>query len=340
MSIPVPPLLRASAPAEKGLRPGLGASARPTQTAPDRFSAIWSQVQTEQSTLDVKRGDTLVGIVKKQYQQLGHAVDDRQAYRDALQLAQLNQIANPNLIRPGDQLQVPPPALTWLSRLQTSTPSPNPAPPTTTPLPSANAPNLLDHTLQRAADKGFLDAKDIDSAKSKIVSMGEQFGFEPEHFAMLTLMESAGMNPKATNGQCHGIIQFCEGQQRGAASVGLAGRSKSILGMNLLQQLDLVERYFKDVARPPAHGTKMTLDELYLSVLTPSARQEQRRHVPLPIAGRQAHMLYETTANGSAITRNSIVQGLTSLAQQYFPQWKPKGTEHVQVGQITPRQSP
>ena len=97
-------------PAEKGSRPGTGEPARATTPQADRFSAIWSEVQGEPGKVSVQRGDTLVGIVKKQHQQLGVPVDDRQAYREALRLAQVNQIANPNLIRPGDQLQLATPA--------------------------------------------------------------------------------------------------------------------------------------------------------------------------------------------------------------------------------------
>ena len=41
-------------------------------------------------------------------------------------------------------------------------------------------------------------------------------------FARLSLMESDGLNPKATNERCHGIIQFCDGPARGAATVGFA----------------------------------------------------------------------------------------------------------------------
>ena len=84
----------------------------------------------------------------------------------------------------------------------------------------------------------------------------------------------------------------------------------------------------------------MTLDELYLSVLTPSARQEQRRHVALPIAGRQAQILYESTASGPAITRHSIVQGLTTLAQQYFPNWRPKAEATHWAGRAEPSAKP
>lgn len=333
-------------PAEKGSRPGTGEPARATTPQADRFSAIWSEVQGEPGKVSVQRGDTLVGIVKKQHQQLGVPVDDRQAYREALRLAQVNQIANPNLIRPGDQLQLATPAQAWLNmngatiaNRSTATTG-APVAPSDSPAPGASVErSLLDHTLQRAADKGYVLAQDIGAAKAKIMAMADQFGFEPEHFAMLTLMESSGMNPKASNGQCHGIIQFCEGQQRGAASVGMAGRSRNILGMNVLQQLDLVERYFKDVARP-SRDTKMTLDELYLSVLTPSARQEQRRHVALPIGGRQAQILYESTASGPVITRHSIVQGLTTLAQQYFPNWRPKAEPTHWAGRAEPSAKP
>jgi len=76
----------------------------------------------------------------------------------------------------------------------------------------------------------------------------------------------------------------------------------------VLQQLDLVDRYFADT-RLKDFGPA-SLDNLYLTVLTPNARNETRPNVPLNIAGRQASYLYEGRDPSGVITRNSIVNGL------------------------------
>ena len=55
---------------------------------------------------------------------------------------------------------------------------------------------------------------------NKIIQLSQEHRFAPDDFARLTLMESDGMNPKASNNRCHGIIQFCDGPDRGAASAG------------------------------------------------------------------------------------------------------------------------
>jgi hypothetical protein len=127
-------------------------------------------------------------------------------------------------------------------------------------------------------------------------------------------MESDGMNPQSTNGSCHGIIQFCDGNSRGAATVGFANNPRAILGMSTYKQLDLVDKYFEEVGV----GKKgpVRLDDLYLSVLTPKARQESRRHVPLDIAGTQAAYLHVGKDRDKPITRQSIWAGLHHNANQ------------------------
>jgi hypothetical protein len=126
-------------------------------------------------------------------------------------------------------------------------------------------------------------------------------------------MESDGMNPKATNGFCHGIIQFCTGT--GATGVGFKDKPKEILNLSVMEQLDLVDRYFTRT-RLKEYGPA-SLDNLYLTVLTPAARSEPRANVPLKIAGRQASYLYEgRDPNAGVITRNSIISGLHLNARQ------------------------
>jgi len=167
---------------------------------------------------------------------------------------------------------------------------------------------VLNKTLDRAVEKGFIPAQERSAVYEKIVNMSKTYQFHPDDFARLTLMESDGMNPKATNNRCHGIIQFCEGPDRGAASAGFASNPKDITNHSVLQQLDLVSKYFDETGLKnfgPAN-----LDDLYLTVLTPAARSETRTHANLNIAGSQASMLHVNRDTSAPITRHSIIEGL------------------------------
>ena len=75
-------------------------------------------------------------------------------------------------------------------------------------------------------------------------------------------MESDGFNPKASNGRCHGIIQFCDGDDRGAASIGLSHQPEKILELGVFDQLDLVAQYFEDTELK-SFGPA-SIDDLYL----------------------------------------------------------------------------
>jgi hypothetical protein len=186
------------------------------------------------------------------------------------------------------------------------------------PTPNGQHP-VLDKTLERAIAKGFVTASDAPAVKDKILALADRYNFQPDDFARLSLMESGGMNPQASNGNCHGIIQFCDGPNRGAASVGLKDNPRSILGMGLLQQLDLVDRYFSQ-AGLRVKGPPVGLDDLYLTVLTPAARQETRPDAPLSIAGPQARYLHVGQDTRAPITRNSILAGLHTLTNALLPQ--------------------
>lgn len=301
----------------------------------------FKQVMTD---VVVQSGDTLVGLVRAHHRQQGIPLTENQAYRMALRVAERNQISNPDQIVPGQKvnfsdLQLPaldrnmasPAATTsgsaaaaasvrWSAaqvineriseRLQTQNASAVSSAPG-----SAAAPyEVLDKTLQRAVEKGFVSPEQAPAAKDRILALATKFGFDPDDFARLTLMESGGMNPTATNGRCHGIIQFCDGPQRGAAAVGLADQPRSILGMGLLQQLDLVDRYFEHNGLDGKNG-KLSLDDLYLTVLSPAARSETRKDVPLKIPGPQAAWLHVGQDPRAPITRASLVAGLHDYAQ-------------------------
>jgi hypothetical protein len=288
-------------------------------------------------------GDTLIGLVKAHYRQNHQPITEQQAMRLAHQVAARNQIDNPDLILTGQKIDFSSLRMPALARGEAPGPldlNPRIAPSVaqlgnsnaltsnalaSRPIAWASSPAasgqhpVLDKTLQRAVQKGFVTAADAPAVKDKILALADRYNFQPDDFARLSLMESGGMNPQASNGNCHGIIQFCDGPNRGAASVGFKDNPRAILGMGLLQQLDLVDRYFSQ-AGLRVKGPPLGLDDLYLTVLTPAARQETRPDAPLPIAGPQARYLHVGQDTRAPITRNSILAGLHTLTNALLPQ--------------------
>jgi hypothetical protein len=151
-------------------------------------------------------------------------------------------------------------------------------------------------------------------------------------------MESDGMNPKASNSRCHGIIQFCDGRDRGAAVAGFADNPKAILGHSVLQQLDMVEKYFDHNGLKSMGPTN--LDDLYLTVLTPAARREKSPNADLNIAGTQAQKLYVNRDPNTFITRNSIVQGLHQHANERLGLYETAKAQAQKLAQTLTRSSP
>jgi len=198
------------------------------------------------------------------------------------------------------------------------------------PTPSAVAPNgklipaelatagsavpnpVLQKTLDRAVAKGFIPPQERAAVYDKILGLSKEHNFLPDDFARMTLMESDGMNPRASNQRCHGIIQFCDGPARGAATAGYAKNPKAILNLSVHSQLDLVDKYFDEVGlknKGPAG-----LEDLYLSVLNPASRAENSATRPLNIPGAQARDLHVGGDTDNPITRQSIRFGLLQNA--------------------------
>jgi hypothetical protein len=70
----------------------------------------------------------------------------------------------------------------------------------------------------------------------------------------------------------------------------------------------MVSKYFDETGL--RNGGPTSLDDLYLTVLTPAARREKAPDASLNIAGTQAQHLYVNRDKTAPITRNSIMQGL------------------------------
>ena len=297
--------------------------------APEGGTAPWSTA--------VRSGQTLTGIVREQMASRGVNISNNEAMRLAQTVARSNNIANPNMIHPGQPLNLESlnfslqqaqavnqaiaanQAATAADTLNANTPMGSTALAGTAQVQlltrsdrSGNV--VLEKTIDRAIEKGFIPAQDKQAVMNKIVQLSQQHRFAPDDFARLTLMESDGMNPKATNNRCHGIIQFCDGPDRGAASAGFGANPKAILGHSVLQQIDMVGKYFDDTGLK-SFGP-VGLDDLYLTVLTPAARNETRPNAALNIPGQQAAYLHVNRDMRAPITRNSILAGLHQNANE------------------------
>ena len=289
----------------------------------------------------VKSGDTLTGIVKQFLNSRGVNPSMSDVQRLAQDVAQASGIQNANRIYPGQRIALGtlhallPGATPNLAALGKTLPQQSAGFSATVPTPANGVesnslvPNtqlqlltrignqanpILQKTLDRAVEKGFIPPKERQAVHDRILQMSTEYKFSPDDFARMTLMESDGMNPKASNSRCHGIIQFCDGPDRGAASVGFGQNPKAIMNKSVLQQLDLVAKYFDDTGLK--NMGPAGLDDLYLTVLTPAARQETRQQANLNIPGNQAPQLYVNRDVRAGITRQSILQGLHQNANE------------------------
>ena len=307
------------------------------------FSKAMEQAQqpATPSVRSIKPGDTLTGIVREQAQISGVKLTPSEEFRWTQALANDNGIQNANAIFPGQKIQLQNMLSQWqagqtqpqglaqnttsASASNTKAAKTNEAIPTIVvtaarPANSLHKPNyinavahpVLSKTLDRAVARGFIPKVEQQDVYNKVLQVANKHKFSPDDFARLTLMESDGMNPQATNTRCHGIIQFCDGPARGAAEVGFGNSPKSILGLSVYQQLHLVDTYFDRVGLKKEGS--VPLDELYLAVLQPAARSEKRPEEPLGIPGKQAKYLYEGRDPQAPMTRVSITQGLLQNA--------------------------
>ncbi len=310
--------------------------------APEGNTAAWGTA--------VRSGQTLTGIVREQMASRGVNISNNEAMRLAQTVARSNNIANPNMIHPGQQLNLDSlnfslqqaQAVNQAIAANKAAVVSAAAAPAVTPAANVNTLNtntalgsaalastaqvqlltrsdrsgnvVLEKTIDRAIEKGFIPAQDKQAVMNKIVQLSQEHRFAPDDFARLTLMESDGMNPKASNSRCHGIIQFCDGPDRGAASAGFGANPKAILGHSVLKQLDMVDKYFDDTGLK--NFGPVGLDDLYLTVLTPAARNETRPNAALNIPGQQAAYLHVNRDMRAPITRNSILAGLHQNANE------------------------
>ena len=322
--------------------PGRVAFAETLSQLQQRASVNSSTILNPQvPSVAVQDGDTLSNIVKDHLAQLGRPVSNGEALRLSQDVAQANGIANPDRIYPGQRLN-----LSVLSQAQQASANVSTqqalqtkgwqAAPKLPVLAGQNP--ILQKTLDRAVEKGYIPLEEKQQVYQKILGMARNYQFAPDDFARLTLMESDGMNPKASNSRCHGIIQFCDGRDRGAAAAGFASNPKAILGHSVLEQLDMVDKYFDHNGLKAMGPTN--LDDLYLTVLTPAARREKAPNADLNIAGTQAQKLYVNRDPSTFITRNSIVQGLHQHANERLGLYETAKAQAQKLAQTLTSSSP
>ena len=311
---------------------GVSPPAQPAPNAPE-------------NSITVRDGDTLASIAQKALQARGLAAGAQVSMRTALQLAKENGLANADLIFPGQKIDLSSLAAAANVREQSAREQSASALPgvpagialkadtslrTSTSTVAGNRPGVpaklaaaekpahpvLEKTLDRAVSLQYFSASEKDAVRNKILQLATEHHFSPDDLAIVTLIESDGMNPKANNGRCHGLIQFCDGPNRGAASVGYKDNPKAILDLSVLDQLDLVGKYFEETGLKNFGKTRpASLDDLYLTVLTPAARRERGLNTDLDIAGQQATSLREGGDPTAPITRASLLQGLRQNAR-------------------------
>ena len=182
----------------------------------------------------------------------------------------------------------------------------------------------------------YFSAAEKDAVRSKILDLAAEHHFSPDDLAVVTLIESDGMNPKASNGRCHGVIQFCDGSNRGAATVGFKNNPKAILDLPVIEQLDLVGKYFDETGLKHFGKSKpASLDDLYLTVLTPAARSERNMNAYLDIAGQQANILKTNSEPSAHITRKTLLQGLRQNARDKLSMTTPAPNHSTLQGTTT-----
>ncbi len=282
----------------------------------------------------VSSGDTLIGLVRQQAASQGVSLKPAQEFRIAQRVAFDNGIQNPNWIFPGQKISLDS-LQPELQSMQSAAPVALAAPPLATapsvlaagstvsataasPVKDSGAHPVLDKTLARAVAKGFIPLQEKEAVYDKILQLASTHRFNPDDFARMTLMESDGMNPRASNQRCHGIIQFCDGASRGAASAGYAANPRAILDLSVHKQLSLVDKYFEEVGLKNQGSNG--LEDLYLSVLRPASRSESQPTQALNIPGLQSSYLHVGRDTSAPITRQSIRQGLLQNAAERLGQ--------------------
>ncbi len=302
---------------KKAMLHALGNTANPAVTAKPAAATVSPQQYT------VRPGDNMFSIARRVLEGQGADASDQATTRVATQLALGNRLVNPDMIFPGQIINLG--ALGNGDRVAShvrvdtlASPAPPVANKAVATLQIQSAPKtlanpIMEKMLDRAVSLQYIGASERDAVRSKMISISSEYQSKADDLATVMLMESDGMNPKANNGHCYGVIQFCDGPNRGAASVGYASNPKDILKLGVMDQLDLVNKYFDETGLKKM--APATLEDLYLTVLRPASRAERDPRANLQIPGNQAAVLYPGNDRNLPITRQSLLAGLQQNAR-------------------------
>ena len=302
---------------KKAMLHALGNTANPAVTAKPAAATVSPQQYT------VRPGDNMFSIARRVLEGQGADASDQATTRVATQLALGNRLVNPDMIFPGQIINLG--ALGNGDRVAShvrvdtlASPAPPVANKAVATLQIQSAPKtlanpIMEKMLDRAVSLQYIGASERDAVRSKMISISSEYQSNADDLATVMLMESDGMNPKANNGHCYGVIQFCDGPNRGAASVGYASNPKNILKLGVMDQLDLVKKYFDETGLKKMASP--TLEDLYLTVLRPASRAERDPRANLQIPGNQAAVLYPGNDRNLPITRQSLLAGLQQNAR-------------------------
>ena len=99
--------------------------------------------------------------------------------------------------------------------------------------------------------------------------------------------------------------------------MGFKDNARTITQLGVLDQLELVGKYFEETGlRAFGRSRPASLDDLYLTVLTPAARRERSADRDLEIVGPQAASLHQDNDVNAPITRSSLLKGLRKTAME------------------------
>ena len=302
---------------KKAMLHALGNTANPAVTAKPAAATVSPQQYT------VRPGDNMLSIARRMLEGQGADASDQATTRVATQLALGNRLVNPDMIFPRQIINLG--ALGNGDRVAShvrvdtlASPEPPVANKAVATLKIQSAPKtlanpIMEKMLDRAVSLQYIGASERDAVRSKMISISSEYQSNADDLATVMLMESDGINPKANNGHCYGVIQFCDGPNRGAASVGYASNPKNILKLGVMDQLDLVKKYFDETGLKKMASP--TLEDLYLTVLRPASRAERDPRANLQIPGNQAAVLYPGNDRNLPITRQSLLAGLQQNAR-------------------------
>lgn len=141
-----------------------------------------------------------------------------------------------------------------------------------------------------------------------INAISDELGISRDYLPIIMVTETGvdgTINPAANNGNCGGLIQFCNGNA-GAAEVG--SDADTISRMSAVEQLPLIRQYLSNKGIPKGADLSST----YLAVLWPAAVNASKTESLAGIIPQQSEHLY---GPGDSLSKETIEAGLLAKAK-------------------------